>query len=95
MLKALKETHILREINLAIVLNGYAAVALNSISMFLISYNWFKTRKCDYIKFERNMLLDTRLTSIYVSLPFLPADEQRNGKMVKILLKCIDWIHKD
>ena len=83
MLKALKETHILREINLAIVLNGYAAVALNSISMFLISYNWFKTRKCDYIKFERNMLLDTRLTSIYVSLPFYQPTSNETAKWSK------------
>ena len=37
--------NILREIDLAIVLNGYAAVAFNRISMLhvLLAYSWFKT----------------------------------------------------
>ena len=33
---------LLIELSLAIVLNGYAAVALTSILMLLIVYNWFK-----------------------------------------------------
>ena len=88
--------YILREINLAFGLNGYAAIALNSSSMLLIAYSLFnKTCKCDCIKFEQKRLLDTRLTSFYVILPFVPTDGLRNAKKVKLLLKCIDLIHKD
>ena len=32
--------------------NGYAIVALDSISKLSSARNWFKTRECDYIKFE-------------------------------------------
>ena len=60
--------------------------------MLLVTYNWCKKWDYDCIKFERKKLLDKRLTSVYVILPFVPADGHQSNNYGQILLNCNNLI---
>ena len=74
--------------------NGNGDVGLNNILMLLTAFSWFKTCKCDYIKFKQIRFPHKRSTSVNVILPFLPVDGQWNGKNGQTSFK-VYWIHKD
>ena len=75
-------------------LNGCDYFSRKSIPMLLIASNYFKTGKSDCIKIEWKLWLNARLRHFLWLNSLHELADNKTKKMVKILLKCSDWVHK-